>query len=275
MPVLRFEAPAIGVDLMKLCASYHCKNDFLDEIRYSVSLLNNAILYAQDNPERIIIIEILNLAQSNISTKRLQEFAAELPNLVYDCYSMEDYVFLHKQNFQHIMYHYPITTYNELWAILQLSPYGVLIGEPLTFELPTVRKILDQNNTYVQLRVVPHIGRPTAWAHLRDQDNGIKHFWITPQMLHIYEPYVDVLELYDAKVERENALVNIYHKGDYVFGLNSLLRNCESEILCPMITEEISKKRINCGQHCMRLPSNCHYCDRIEAIIHLSKPNHS
>lgn len=259
---------------MRLCASYHCKNEFLDEIRYSVGLLDNAILYAQDYPERIIIIEILNLAQSNISTKRLQEFASELSNLVYDCYLMEDYIFLHQHNFEHIMYHYPITTYNELWAILQLSPYGVVIGEPLTFELSTVRKILDQQNTYVQLRVVPHIGRPSAWAHLRDQDNGIKHFWIAPQMLHIYEPYVDVLELYDAKVERENALVNIYHKGDYTFGLNSLLRNCESEILCPMITEGISQKRINCGQRCMRLPSNCHYCDRMEDVIKLTKPSH-
>ena len=260
---------------MKLCASYHCKNARLDEIRYPIALLNNALELAMNNTEQTVIIEILSLAECELSLERILNLGNELNNIVYDCYILDDYVTLRQKHVPKVMYHYPITTYNNLWAILQLQPYAVVIGEPLNFDLAKVRKILDTYDNYIQIRVVPHIGRPSNWIHLSKQDNGLRHFWITPQTIHLYEPYVDILDLYDKDPVRENALVTTYDKGDYVFGLTSLLKNCESKIPCPMITEEMVNKRLNCRQTCMQLSTNCHYCDRIEDIVQLTKPNHS
>lgn len=259
---------------MRLCASYHCKNDVLDEVRYPIALLNNIFTLQETKTHLTFIVEILSLSDCNLSKEQIKSLGMENTNWVFDCYKREDFITLKQLGLPAVMYHYPITTYPELWYILQFQPYGVLIGEPLAFDLINVRQVLDQFENYIQLRVMPHLGRPSNWHFVSDKDNGLRHFWIVPQMLHIYEPYVDTLELYDQDVAREKTLVELYDKGEYLFGLTSLLKNCESEIPCPMITEDLCTKRISCGQRCMKLPTNCHYCNRMEDVIKLTKPNH-
>ena len=239
-------------------------------------MLNSVFEYRQQHPDNTIIIEILQLGSCGISIKRLKSLIDEDQHLVLDCYEMLDFIKLRQADVSRVMYHYPVATYNDLYQLMFYKPYAISVREPLTFDLPQVREVLDQDQErYIKIRVVPHIGRPADWADLREKDNGIRHFWIAPQMAYVYEPYVDVLDLYDADSGREQALVDVYSKNDYMFGLNSLLKHCESSLLCGLVDEEFTKRRLNCKQRCFRMSNDCHYCERFEAMTKITQPSHS
>ena len=194
----------------------------------------------------------------------------EQQNLVIDCYKREDFLALSQIHMPRIMYHYPATTYNELWWLLQVHPYGISIGEPLAFDMINVRKTINEyavGHEYIQIRVLPAIGRPSSWNIWRLRDQGLRHFWITPQTQYIYEPYVDVLDLYDADEMREAALVKLYYNGKCDWDMTVLLKNCGTAVLADAIDPELITRRLSCKQRCMQHEYSCHRCDEESKLL--------
>lgn len=261
---------------MKICASYHAipaKVDKVDEIRYSINKLDQALEASEKYPDKKIIIEIRDIVRCNVSADKLTAIGTENPNIILDLYSIDDLKSLRQNGFNNkTMYHYPVTNFNELRYLLWMNPCSIMLTEPLTFMLPKVQECLDHFESSASIRVHPSIGRPTEWNNFKSKDPGLFHFWIIPQWLPYYEPYVDVIELYDADPEREKALIDIYTKGSFADGLHILLKNCESSIPCAMLDEEMALKRVNCGQTCMQ--GRCHYCDMFVRTAELAHPNH-
>ena len=260
---------------MNLCASHRCDakhRALLDEIRYSMLTLPSALDGSVD-AHILKILEINSFTESgNLNLQKIKDLIAE-NNLVIDCYKLEDYVFLARNLDPYkVMYHFPLTTYNDLYYVRNFKPYAVMIGEPLAFEIQLVRRVVPEK---IKIRVHPAIGRPSNWNFINDEDNGIRHFWITPQTVPVYEPYVDTLELYDNDVTREQALVDVYHQGQYMLTLGTLVKHCESTLVCNFIDSEFANRRLNCGQRCMIGSYNCHYCDRFERVSELSQPSYS
>lgn len=258
---------------MKLCASYHCKNEQVNEIRYPVSMLTTVFQEIVEHPEKSYIIEVLSIQEQNFPVEKLLALMQEQDNLVIDCYKREDYIALYEIKMPHIMYHYPVATYNDLWWLLQTHPYGISITEPLAFDLPNVRQIINEHsseNEHIQIRVVPTIGRPTSWNIWQLKDQGLRHFWITPQTTHIYEPYVDVYDLYDADIMRESTLVQMYADGECKWDMTVLLKNCGIALPAFMIDDEFATRRLTCKQRCMQHEYSCHRCDiESKAMAHI------
>lgn len=252
---------------MKLCASYHCKNEHLDEIRYPSSLLNAALEQILNNPNKTIILEILSLDKCGLNISKLKSLSEEQNNCIIDCYQRNDFIRLANMNVKQIMYHYPATNFNDLWFLIQYSPISIAISEPLTFNLQAVYNFIHAHNKNenTTIRTVPCLGRPSSWQNIKDKDNGLRHFWITPQAIPLYEQYIDVLDLYDENENREAILVDIYFKQQYDYPIATFIKHCESVIPAPLITEEIIKKRLNCKQICML--ERCHYCDEAEKLF--------
>ena len=263
---------------MNLCVSYHSDplhRMLANEVRYSIAALGQALSDIEERPTMIPIIEILSLKESNIKAQKLEQICAENPSIVIDCYKIEDLHELRKfTKIKNLMYHYPVTTYNDIYFLMQDKPYAVSIAEPLTFEMPKVRKAVDSfgNEDYEpQIRVHPAIGKPTEWARVED-DNGIKHFWILPGNLNIYEPYVDTLDLYDKDSDREHALVELYSKRQSTMPIGVIVKNCSSSTLANMVDDDMAKRRLTCGQACMR--NACTYCVMFEKVAQLAHPSH-
>ncbi len=267
---------------MKLCASHRCDAKHrakLDEIRYSLLTLPSAL----DGSVEASILKILEINSfsdnHSLNLEKLKNLIEE-NNLIIDCYKLEDYVFL-ARNLppQKVMYHFPITTYNDLYYVLYFHPYAIMLGEPLTFSLPKVRKTIEYYTpadlTMPQIRVHPAIGRPNDWNFILDDDNGLRHFWITPQTLPVYEPYVDVLDLYDTDVRREQALVDVYSQEQYMLPISTLVKHCESSLPCGFISAEFANRRLECGQSCMTSPYACHYCSHFERLSSITEPSYS
>lgn len=256
---------------MKLCASYHTHNEALSEIRYPLSALNLLVEALFEKPQYIYILEILNLSDNETQQERLINLANENKNLVIDCYEKRDYVKL-ANLVPHIMYHYPAVTYNDICWLLAFKPWAITIAEPLAFDCKKVRQVIDRNtpeDQYIYIRVLPALGRPGEWGVVRERnkDNGVKHFFIVPQFMHIYEPYIDVLDLYDMNADREATLVKIYAQGECRWGLHALLKHCECTTPCQMLDEDFFKRRLNCGQRCMQGAQSCDYCNRETKVI--------
>ena len=248
---------------MKICASYHTDAAQLDEVRYTAATLDYMVEKAIDVPDKTYILEILDYNKSGITKEKLDSLINELPNIVVDCYDMIDFLKLAVQHPNKVMYHYPCATFNDIRYVLHVKPYAVTIGEPLSFDLIRVRQML--RDTDVKVRVLPAIGRPSTWNIYKSEDNGINHFWITPNTLEYYEPYIDVIDLYDEDPEREKALVKIYKSGECDWPLAVLLKNCEASVGAYMIDDQWVMPRLECRQMCMQ--NKCHLCDRTAAAI--------
>lgn len=259
---------------MKLSASYHALSrqaNQIDEIRYPVSMLDKAIEDINKYSDKIIIIEILNIENSNVSINQYINLLNENSNLVLDCYEIQDFETLReKTDNRRIMYHYPAYTIVDLHYFLHLRPYAITIAEPLTFQLPKIRSIIDYNLEGTLIRVLPAIGRPSNWKII---DDGLKHFWIPPHLTSLYEDYIDVIDVYDRDNDRESALLDVYYTGKYAMPLCTLVKNCENELPCTIFDENFVRTRIKCNQVCMEGTNKCHYCDAVAVVTRLARPN--
>ena len=258
---------------MRVCASYHIPPTMwtqVDELRFSTQALAQAIPYMEEHRDKKVIIEILDLNDCGIAEEKLKTILAENENMYLDCYSIEDFMKLSIACPSHCMYHYPVNTYNMLYFLLQYPISDITIGEPLNFDLDRVVAAVRQYDRKVKIRVIPAFGRPSLFNNIADVDNGIRHFWILPQHMSQFEDYIDVVDLLSNNTERETTLVRVFLKGSYTRELSYYLENCESGMLCDLITNEFVKRRLNCGQRCMQTAdsSYCHYCQSEEALYH-------
>lgn len=197
-----------------------------------------------------------------LSAERLYELAAE-KNLTLDFYQFEDLVAVsddHKLDTFKCMYHYPIVN----WHMAQVLMYyarvsDIVIGEPFIFERDKIIKNIKHVRPDIQIRYYPTVGQP-ALLNLIKESTGIEGGWILPQHVNMYDDFVDVLELMDENATRESTILKAYVRGEYLYGLQHLVKNCSSIITCNFVDEGWVEKRLNCRQVCRENKNNCHYC---------------
>ena len=146
----------------------------------------------EEHPDSIIIIELLDIDNTNLSSEEIHRLAIEYPNLYFDFYKMSEFRIMSNQyTEQKYMYHYPITSWVELNYILHFPGlHAITIGEPLIFDIQKVRTLVDKSRENIQLRAHPAIGRPSMYNDFPG-DTGLCHFWVLPQHCSIYDPYID------------------------------------------------------------------------------------
>ena len=248
---------------MKYCTSNYQWEAYrmkVQELRFSIKNLNGALHFLENerHQEHRILLEIPDIHNMGITQEKLWTLAKENRQLVLDFFKLEDLIIAAKATDKqcNYMYHYQVTT----WALVQILMYyhvsDMLIGEPITFEMDRVQNNIK--SVYdINIRVCPHLGRQIS----ESVDDGVKHFWILPQHMYLYENIIDVCDLIDNNTVREGTLVDIYTKGEpYIMPLNLLITNCDKDIPAGRITEDMIKRRKNCGQKCMVNKNLCHMC---------------
>lgn len=255
---------------MKFCCSYKVRQeilDELDEIRYSS--LTDIFEIREKYAAKRIIYEILNMDEVHINTKPitseiLASILKDMPNLYVDFYSYPDMVrFMEESSYEYnnrCMYHYPIDGYNMLNMLLSYGVSDVTITEPLAFDIEKVSNFIRYDNPDCKIRIRPYIGRE-AWAPTNDD---MCHFWVLPQHLHLYDQYVDAIDILANSVMREETLYEAYKKGMYGLDMSAFIEHFDVDppIKAIWIDDAIATRRLNCRQICQSTkPNMCHICN--------------
>ena len=149
----------------------------------------------------------------------------------------------------------------ESWDIFHgLMDVGVsdiyIVGE-LGFELDKIGP--QAHARQVSIRCFANICQ-SSWYH----GDMLKSFFIRPEDVHIYEPYVDVLEFFGGGNQQE-VMYRVYSKEKKWFGkLNEIIIGLQSEIDSRFILPFFGKMRVKCGKRCLKGGSRCSICEGLE-----------
>lgn len=264
---------------MKYCTSYYQPESIrakVDEIRFTIQNLNLALTYANEHSDKRVIVEIASLTKDKTpSIDKLSKLQEETKNLTYDFFELQDLAQYNRTTDcgRSYMYHYPAVT----WAMIQILMYhkvsDIWIGEPLVFDLNSVSKYIKEKG--IQIRVCPHKVKNEFTKEI-ETDLGIRHFFVLPQDADAYEDCIDVFELLDRNVVREEALVRTYTtKEPYTHALDYLIENIGTELNMALVDDKWRARRRNCQQKCIKSPKECDFCYRhmrmLEAVKNMKK----
>lgn len=240
---------------MKFCISGHQPKPILeqaDEIKINLSDIDKLYDFYIDFPTKtyIIIIPFENISQ-NIWYK-LQKHSQGIKIKI--CTNKLS-VIKQAQSYDLLAYlSYPVISFFELQALLNLKVSDILIDGVLFFKIPQVSQIC---NNSTNLRIVVNQCYPN---YIPSLENGICGTFIRPEDIPIYESYIHICE-FDAPngLNQEAALLEIYKRQYWNDNLNFICTNLDYDINNTLIQPNFAKNRLNCGQICME-NKMCHLC---------------
>ena len=269
---------------MRYASSYGQKKyyDYLYEIHFSrISQVMDYFLNTP-NPKRGCL-EILEVGSINFNneptTYELYHdiFTKFKDNLRFEFWELKDLIEYRKKYADDLIsYHYPAENYNLLNTLLYYNVSDILLNEPMVFDLPNVSKFIRNKSVYgnyINIHVRPDHGKP---EFMPINESILHHFWLLPQHVNIYSPYIDVIDLFAVTPQREERLVKAYCTDQsYENELGAFVLNyaaSDMDMDARMVTEDLVQRRLDCNQICLtKYPPRCHMCDIEQSLYHLSR----
>lgn len=162
-------------------------------------------------------------------------------------------------------FNFPVTTWSDVRGLVEFGVDEILIGAPLTFNVPKVRQMVDKN---IKIRMYCN----WSYENYIPRVNGINGSYVRPEDIPLYEPYVDTMLFYKSSLTQEAATLDVYKNGSWPGNLNLLIRNLDCDIDNRGIPEEFGKNRLNCEQKCMS-GGSCHLCENIFKYVDMLDRN--
>lgn len=137
----------------------------------------------------------------------------------------------------------------------------IYIGDELGFDLINVYSIAKENK--VKIRVIPNYAF-SLWSNIPQ----VKKFFIRPEDIDFYSPFIDVLEMLGSQKSNpaiESLLYKTYKKDKKWFGgsLDEIIIDLELPVLDGRyVHKDFSEKRIQCQRRCLK-GGKCRICDKI------------
>jgi hypothetical protein len=147
------------------------------------------------------------------------------------------------------------------WEVLNhyvkdLKVSDVDLSGALGFELPKVKRFLEKFGPNIKVRVTPNIITSDS-LHCPP----LQMFFIRPDDLDQYEPYVDVVEF--EGLEHQDTFFNIYAKEKTFVGkLNQVIYNFPLSVDNLGLISSFGERRIGCGRECL-YGGRCRRCDNL------------
>lgn len=157
-----------------------------------------------------------------------------------------------------------ISDWDVLHYYLNLGVSDVYIVESLAFDLGNVKKVVGD----VKIRCIPNMAQNTVPAAmpLNDAKDPVKDFFIRPEDVKYYEPYVDVLEFMGLTREQNAIIYDIYSHNRAWYGpLNEIIIGLKSDINGNYIHPVFGEVRPNCGKRCLK-GGSCTICTTVESL---------
>lgn len=280
---------------MKFAVPYFYKNGgdwmndaaeiIIDLIDFESHTESALVDFIKEHPSQRIIILIKDVAKfwSNPDypkiIKNLRD-NTELKNWAV-CFNETDVVEIYKietllrdnyfinENVATIDYFYKaaISNYEQLaWIIKMTKVSDIYITTPLAFSVQDLTKMLKKVFSRKPfIRVYPNICQAMMSIP------SLNTFFIRPEDVHLYEPYVDVMEIYATELtHKKNADIyfDIYNKSKNWMGdLKEYLLDCKESINNLYIFKDFGEHRLNCGYKCV--VGKCNMCKNQKEYIDL------
>ena len=153
-----------------------------------------------------------------------------------------------------------VNNWDTLIGLIAAGVSEVYITDELGFEITDVAEVAHSKG--VNIRVYPDVAQ-SQWIGT----TGLMQFFIRPEDVASYEPYVDTLEFYNESIKQE-IYYKVYAEDKQWFGaLNEIITGLNSEIDSRYLLKNFVNKRLRCGRKCLKGGS----CNRCQEIEHLSK----
>lgn len=131
----------------------------------------------------------------------------------------------------------------ELEGILRVGVSDIYITNDLAFNLKNVSAYC--HNQGVQVRVYPNVAQSSTRLFIEP----LTKFFIRPDAVRVYEPYVDVFEFF-GPLDRQPVLYDIYKDERWLGQLNEVILDLDKEIDNQTIVPYFDVLRTNCKREC-------------------------
>lgn len=207
--------------------------------------------------EKRIIVNISPYHLTQEEIEKLNAFYIKYNNFVL---RLEKY---EKEKIDLLKMPFFLTTLVDDWDtfhwLLSIGVSDIYIVNILGFYIKECSKLAHEKN--IKIRVFPNI----AQHHCHFKTSSITDFFIRPDDLDLYEPYIDIFEFTCYNKEQEEALWKIYKDKTWFGKLNEIIIGLDSEIDNRAVLEIFGEKRLDCKKQCFYL-ENCSLCKIIEDL---------
>lgn len=153
---------------------------------------------------------------------------------------------------------YRANTWESFDALIQLGVSDIYVSEALGFELSKLGPVAHAAG--ISIRVFANVCQTILpWI------DSLKSFFIRPEGVPSYEPYVDVIEFYgDTNVQ--DVMYKAYALDKQWFGpLKEIIIGLDSEIESPRLMRAFEVMRVRCGKKCLK-GIKCNMCNEIAEL---------
>ena len=253
---------------MKYCINYSNKSHIIDKvdeilIRYDKNKILE--LFTQFIPAHLnqrVIVQLIE--ENNIDTivnnlKKIISIYNENKDIKFDIQlPFYNQKFMEELKDTNLKYFFKAAanSWDKFIGLMSQNVSDIYITDELAFELDKVAEIAHKNN--IKVRIYPNVAQ-SRWDKLSD----ILKFFIRPEDIEMYEPYVDVCEFYGDKAQQIDTYYKIYQEDKKWFGdLQEIIIGLDSKIDSRYIIPRFAEKRIKCGKDCLK-GGKCEMCKRI------------
>lgn len=253
---------------MKYCINYSNKSHIIDKvdeilIRYDKNKILE--LFTQFIPAHLnqrVIVQLIE--EDNIDTivnnlKKIISIYNENKDIKFDIQlPFYNQKFIEELKDTNLKYFFKAAanSWDKFTGLISQNVSDIYITDELAFELDKVAEIAHKNN--IKVRIYPNVAQ-SRWDKLSD----ILKFFIRPEDIEMYKPYVDVCEFYGDKAQQIDTYYKIYQEDKKWFGdLQEIIIGLDSKIDSRYIIPRFAEKRIKCGKDCLK-GGKCEMCKRI------------
>lgn len=151
----------------------------------------------------------------------------------------------------------PACSWEEIQGMVECGVSQVIIGGDPLFSLPDVHEFL--NSQKIKVRVCANMAQ-SNWLMTQD----VKKFFIRPEDIDIYAPYIDVLYFMSYHDADQEVNFDVYSKKKRWAGeLFPLISGLNVNINNLGIDPIFGPTRLTCGHKCMNPKRRCNICGRL------------
>ena len=218
--------------------------EFLDLVPASAKILLNLHGYINEDIEEIL----------NTYNELKEKYDKIIMQINLSTASAKDFMNIFKEKEIPYMFLNYCKTIDQVYAMSMLKAKEVYIVEELGFHLNELQYFRDTFN--VKLRIFPDIAQSADFTH--DIVPVITKFWVRPEDLIFYQPYIDTVELY-REDDRLSVIYEFYKQRMYKDKLNILILDAPGlDINGNTLDPRFGNMRIGCGKRCQT--RRCNLC---------------
>ena len=235
-----------------------------DEIRIASNQLGRIIEYLKTNPTTRVVVQYNPKDSIEILENELSKLS-----LVTTNYTVSTKVFLQLKDFLHrgipTYLDFPVTDWETFSNLVDIGVTDILIDGPLGFDM----ELINRRKENAKIRVRP---QSSVNASLSFDDNE-NSFFIRPEDIDTYEPFIDIIEIFCDNKEQEEVVYNIYKRKTFNSDLSLLIKQLNRFVPNSYIMPEFVTHRLNCGQICKKIPGRCQICKNVFDCTNLVAKN--